>query len=327
MATARRSRCGVQSIMKEQEVKVLTSVKFSWTINNFSKLSRDQLYSDTFFTGPYPWRIGIYPKRSFRKLGTFVDVHLYPGPPDDVNFPVGGRYANVKLSLVNQLETKSTEVEERENVELNQGDKDNAACSLFIDLTKIHGFLVNDTCIIVAEVSVNDLGVLDHNHPRFFLDFKGLCKIEKEYAEVLEESCSKHPSLIESHRKRKRSQRFTECSFTALGKLLLFLETKKVKDMMSYDACKELQDLWEEVEIRFDDLSWLEPHVQSALTCLEKAAKVEKLKVDVADLEEKSKTLKAEAIAIDADLEKTKKELAMAEEDFDLDDELGYGIP
>jgi len=50
----------------------------------------------------------------------------------------------------------------------------------------------------------------------------------------------------------------------------------------------------------------------------------------VVDLEEKIKTLKAEAIAIDAVLETTKKELAMLEEGFveiDLDDQLGYGLP
>ncbi|RYR30244.1 hypothetical protein Ahy_B01g055059 [Arachis hypogaea] len=63
--------------------------------------------------------------------------------------------------------------------------------------------------------------------------------------------------------------------------------TKKVKDMNSDHACMKLQDLWEEVEIRFDDLSWLEPH---------NAAKVKKLKANVVDLEEKTKTLKAEII-------------------------------
>ncbi|RYQ87664.1 hypothetical protein Ahy_B09g095191 [Arachis hypogaea] len=144
-------------------------------------------------------------------------------------------------------------------------------CSSFMDIDKfLHpekGFLVNDTCIIVAEVYLND----------------------------------------------------NNASFDSTL-------TKKVKDMKSDHAYMELQDLWEEVEIRFDDLSWLESHVKSALSYFKNAAKA-----NVVDLEEKAKTLKAKAevIAIDANLETTKKELAKAEEGFvarDLDDRLGYGI-
>ncbi|MED6108135.1 hypothetical protein PIB30_020582 [Stylosanthes scabra] len=319
--------------MKDQEVKVLTNVKFTWTINNFSKVTLEKLYSDTFFTGPYSWQIGICPELSRKpKPGRLLSINLYAG--DNVNLSVERISGNFKLSLVNQLETNSAIIKESENIQLNQGDNNVAcACSLFVRYFNISshgsltGFIVNGTCIIVAEVSINDLGLLDHNHPSSLMDFKGLCKIHEEYVEVLEESCSKYPSLVESHRNRKRSERFNEYSFSTLGKLLHFLKTKKVKDRTSDDGCKELQDLWDEVETRFDDLSWLEPHVKSALTCFEKASKVEKLKSNVADLEEKSKTLKAQAIALDADLEKTKKELAMAEEGFDLDDQLGSGIP
>ncbi|XP_016199371.1 uncharacterized protein LOC107640360 [Arachis ipaensis] len=211
-------------------------------------------------------------------------------------------------------------------------DESNAiiGSSSFLDIDQFldseNGFLVNDTCIIVAEVYLND------NNASFdskLVSFKGLCKMEKDYVKLLEKSCSKYPSLVESHRKRKRSQRFNQLSFTTLGKLLHFLKTKKVKDMKSDNACKELQDLWEEAEIRFDDLSWLEPHVKSALSYFENAVKVKKLKANVVDLEEKAMTLKAKVIAIDAGLKTTKKELAKAEEGFvarDLDDRLGYGI-
>ncbi|MED6108136.1 hypothetical protein PIB30_020583 [Stylosanthes scabra] len=233
--------------MKEEEIKVLTSVKFSWTINNSKLTCREHFYSDTFFTGPYSWQIGICTNWSRSAYITSVNLY-YVG--DIVNFPVGRRSANFKLSLFNHLETNST--------------------------------------IIIQEVCVNDLGVVDHNHSSSLIDFKGLCKIEKEYVEVLEESCSKHSSLIEFHKEGKRSQKFIECSFSALGKLLLFLKTRKVKDLMNHDACKELQDLWDEAEIMFDNLSWLEPHVKSILTYFEKSAKMEVL---LAELEEKLKTL------------------------------------
>ncbi|XP_057744294.1 uncharacterized protein LOC130962183 isoform X2 [Arachis stenosperma] len=287
---------------EQQEKKVLTTGKFTWTINNFSSKFFNHYYSHTFFFGPYSWQIAI---------------------------------------SVDQLQGKSTIINESENINIHQLKTGVAVVSLRVLSGMVsdpkNGFLVKDTCIVVAEVSVNDLG-LDHdqNHPclvmkstALFMDFRGLCKIEKDYVQLLENSCSKYPSLIESHRKRKRSQRFNQLSFTTLGKLLHFLKTKKVKDMKSDDACKELQDLWDEAEIRFDDLSWLEPHVKSALSYFENAAKVKKLKGNVVDLEEKAKTLKAEVIAIDAVLETTKKELAKAEEGFvarDLDDQLGYGI-
>ncbi|XP_020991777.2 uncharacterized protein LOC107476015 isoform X2 [Arachis duranensis] len=275
---------------EQQEVKVLTTSKFTWTINNFFSSARF-FYSDTFFVGPYSWQIAIHPSVTdiiFR--GLLVD-RLY-----GVDI-VGWRSLNFKLSLVDQLQGKSTIINESENINIHRLKKGVEPVYFKVHselvLNRKNGLLVNGTCIVVAEVSVNGLG-LDHdqNHPcsvmkstALFLDFRGLCKMEKDYVQLLEKSCSKYPSLIESHRKRKRSQRFNQLSFTTLGKLLHFLKTKKVKDMKSDDACMELQDLWDEAEIRFDDLSWLEPHVKSALTYFENAAKVEKLKANVVDLD------------------------------------------
>ncbi|MED6108141.1 hypothetical protein PIB30_020588 [Stylosanthes scabra] len=247
----------------EQEIKGGANFKYTWTVKNFSKLTPgDMHYSGTFSIFPYTWHPGICPNSTTSLL---MSVHLFADDIDHFYVDDQRISANVKLSLVNQLETNST-------------------------ITK---------------------------------DFKGLCSIRKKYAEVLEESCSKHPSLIECHKNRKRSERFNEYSFTALGKLLHFFKTKKVKDMKSDDSCMELQDLWDEVETRFDDLGWLEPHVQSALTYFDKAAKVQKLKVDVTSLKEKLKTL-------NADLETRENELAKAEEGFverNLDDQLGVEYP
>ncbi|MED6148509.1 hypothetical protein PIB30_053831 [Stylosanthes scabra] len=300
----------------EKEVKVGANFKYTWTVKNFSKLTRgDMHYSRTLFTFPYTWYVFVRTRLHCSFVCWDID-NFYVDDKQRIS-------ANVKLSLVNQLETNSTIIKDRENfqpIDVHD-DNDDSIVSIHLDSEPQNGFILNNTCIIVAEVSVNYLEVLIHNHhQRPLINFKGLCKIEKEYAEVLEESCSKHPSLIECHRKRKRSQRFNECSFTALGKLLHFLKTKKVKDMKSDAACKELQYLWDEVEIRFDDLGWLEPHVKFALTYFEKESKVEKLKGDAADLKEKLKTL-------NADLETTETELAKAEEGFIeryLDDQLGF---
>ena len=96
----------------------------------------------------------------------------------------------------------------------------------------------------------------------------------------------------------------------------------------------KVQNLWEELEtFKFDDLTWLEPHVQSALgmkSYMERAAHVKKLKGDVVDLEEEIKSLKAKMVAREANLGLARRELVKAEDGFvkrDLDDELGYGMP
>ena len=41
--------------MEDQQGRVETIVKFTWTIKNFSKLNCQKLYSETFFTGSHPW--------------------------------------------------------------------------------------------------------------------------------------------------------------------------------------------------------------------------------------------------------------------------------
>ena len=190
------------------------------------------------------------------------------------------------------------------------------------------GFIQDDNLIIIAELCVKESGhenELDHGAgitdsiKSGFQDFRGLGKIEKGFIQLLEELCSKHPTLIESQVKRNRSQRFTEWSFTALGRVLHFLKTKKVKDMND-DTCKELQILWEELEtFGFDDLTWLEPHVQSALgmkNYMERAVQVTKLKENVADLEVVMKNLKAKMAAAEVDLEIARKELRLCKERF-----------
>ncbi|XLR12264.1 hypothetical protein S83_040202 [Arachis hypogaea] len=101
-----------------------------------------------------------------------------------------------------------------------------------------NGFLVNDACIIVDEVFLNNNNA---SLGRELIDFKGVGKIERDYVELVEKA--------------------------SLGRVLHFLKTEKVNDMNDDAACEELQDLWDEVEMaRFDDLTWLEPHVKSKVT-------------------------------------------------------------
>ncbi|XP_015951329.1 MATH domain and coiled-coil domain-containing protein At3g58360-like [Arachis duranensis] len=324
--------------MEDQKATVETIVKFTWTINNFSEFNCKMLKSDTFFAGSHPWRILVfYPEGENDEDEDECNLEICLDAGHSANLPdYWNRYASLKLFLINQVDDKMTITDS-----LYEGfHKHTVECGcilleILMDIDKFrdskNGFLVNDTCIIVAEVSLNNNASIG----RELIDFKGVAKIEKDYVELLEKACSKHPSLIEGLLKRNRSQRFIELGFTALGRVLHFLKTKKVKDMMNDDAaCKELQDLWDEVEIvRFDDLTWLEPHVKSALRIKVYKVKEEmvtKLKGSVVDLEDRVESLKANVAAAKDDLEGAKMELAIAEKGFvkkDLNDELSHGIP
>lgn len=224
------------------------------------------------------------------------------------------------------------------------------------------GFIVEDACIVGAEVyvcksknekQVNQTFSLTNSLPSVnqivqmeaeilkpkveeshgqnlgeLMDFKGLGQIEKALVPLLEEVCSHHPSLIEGQ--QKRSRKFREWAFTALGRVLHFLKTTKVKDMNDL-ACKDLQNLWEELEAFSFDLTWLEPHVQSALgmkSYLEKVKKVQKLKDNEVALELEIMRLKAKLVTLEVNLYAV-RDLLKAEdfEERDLDAELGFVKP
>lgn len=152
------------------------------------------------------------------------------------------------------------------------------------------------------------------------IDFRGLGKIEKAFVPLLDEICSCHSSLIECQ--RKHSPKFIESAFTALGRVLHFLKTRKVKDMTD-DVCADLELLWKELQTFKFDLAWVEPHVQRALRMnklVKRAAKLKRLRKDVDDLEIEKKRLRVKLELVRRDLEN-----AEGVEEIDVDAELGYG--
>lgn len=325
--------------------------KFTWTIRNFSKLDTKKLYSKNFSLDEHTWRIAIFPKGN---KGADLSIFLDAGG-DLANLPDSwNKFAKFKLALINQVNDKMTIIRETEH-QFN-ADEIDWGFPRFISLNEFwntKGFIVNDTCIIEVEILVNKPkhenqvdppnnkiddkpvkhidNLLSHEMFTTFgesMDFRGLGKIEQGFVPLLEEVCSRHPSLIDSQKKRTR--RFIEWAFTALGRILHFLKTKRVKDM-NEDACNQLQILWEELETFKFDLAWLEPHVQSALgmkTCMERTIEVKKMKENVTNLEMETKKLKEKMIEAEVNLEIARRELVKANvgfEECDLDAELGYG--
>ncbi|XP_022640274.1 MATH domain and coiled-coil domain-containing protein At3g58250-like [Vigna radiata var. radiata] len=271
--------------------------KFTWTITNFSTIDSKKLSSDTFYLDGHKWKITIYPKANKGKsLSIYLDHRC--------SFTLEQYYSGYRSYI---------SLDELWNSSL--------------------GFIVNDTCIIEVHILVEDEKQIDEslrnidNKLGELGDFKGIGKVKRDFIPLLEEVCSRYPSLIKN--KKRKSQEFIEWAFTALGRVLHFLNTKKVRDM-DHNACRYLQSLWEEVEIFGFDLSWLKPHVQSALdmeTRVEKVLAMKRLEENVtqklAILEMESKD--SEMIEAKVDLVAARIDLEESFEQFDLDAELGYG--
>ncbi|XP_076890784.1 ubiquitin C-terminal hydrolase 12-like isoform X3 [Bidens hawaiensis] len=128
------------------------SARFTWTIENFSRLSGKKLYSDAFFVGGYKWRVLIFPK------GNNVDhLSMYLDVADSTALPYGwSRYAQFSLAVVNQVHSKFTMRKDTQH-QFNARESDWGFTS-FMPLSELYepsrGYLLNDTCIIEADVAV-----------------------------------------------------------------------------------------------------------------------------------------------------------------------------
>ncbi|XP_050229344.1 ubiquitin C-terminal hydrolase 12-like [Mercurialis annua] len=129
--------------------------KFTWKIDNFSKLTEKKLYSDIFIGQGCKWRLNIFPK------GNNVDhLSIYLDVADSVSLPNGwSRDADFILSVINQFKKKSTVTKDTQHV-FNAKESDWGFTS-FIPLSEINspaaGFLVNDTLRVEVEIEVRSV--------------------------------------------------------------------------------------------------------------------------------------------------------------------------
>ncbi|XP_014515408.1 MATH domain and coiled-coil domain-containing protein At3g58250-like [Vigna radiata var. radiata] len=311
----------------------LTFEKYTWRINNFSKLKNQRHHSDNFILDGFSWYMVKIPVgRCFFKIYLEADENRANLPED------WKRTENISLA-VNDQKTIRQGLECEFNADV--------TCSKhFVFLNDINepssGFIVNDACMIevgifvIKNVYENEQywtgreidKDLHTEYPLFHEMFmRSFANIDLNYVPLLENICLLYPYLLVSQ--EKRSCKFTEWAFTALGRLLYFLNTKQVKDMDD-EACDHLKKLWDEVKIFGFDLSWLESDVKSALNLknyTDKIANVRKAKERVDDLEIRTQKLKAEVIERETEFERAKTDLVKAEEGFkerNLDDILGY---
>ncbi|KAK7391559.1 hypothetical protein VNO78_19975 [Psophocarpus tetragonolobus] len=129
----------------------LPSGRFTWAIENFSRLAK-KVYSEDFYVGGYKWRILIFPK------GNNVDhLSMYLDVSDSMMLPSGwSRFAQFSLSIVNQFQNQySIRKESQHHFNARESDW---GFTNFMPLAELNdsarGYVVNDTCIVEADVAV-----------------------------------------------------------------------------------------------------------------------------------------------------------------------------
>ncbi|KAK4778356.1 hypothetical protein SAY87_018543 [Trapa incisa] len=131
------------------------SGRFTWKIDNFSRLNVKKLYSDIFVVGGYKWRILIFPK------GNNVDhLSIYLDVADSAALPYGwSRYAQFSLAVINQAQNRYSARKETQH-QFNARESDWGFTS-FMPLAELYnltkGYLMHDTCIIEADVAVRKI--------------------------------------------------------------------------------------------------------------------------------------------------------------------------
>ncbi|XP_038981966.1 ubiquitin carboxyl-terminal hydrolase 12-like isoform X4 [Phoenix dactylifera] len=137
---------------ENQPVEDPAAYRFTWRIENFSRLNTKKHYSEIFFVGGYKWRVLIFPK------GNNVDhLSMYLDVADSATLPYGwSRYAQFNLAIINQIHSKYS-IRKDTHHQFNARESDWGFTS-FMPLSELYdpsrGYLVNDTCIIEAEVAV-----------------------------------------------------------------------------------------------------------------------------------------------------------------------------
>ncbi|GLT61911.1 hypothetical protein SLA2020_345830 [Shorea laevis] len=143
------------STVENQQVEDPPSMRFTWAIENFSRLNTKKHYSDIFIVGGYKWRILIFPK------GNNVDhLSMYLDVADSATLQYGWiRYAQFSLAVVNQIHPKySIRKDTQHQFNARESDWGFTSFMLLNDLyDPSRGYLVNDVVIVEAEVAVRKI--------------------------------------------------------------------------------------------------------------------------------------------------------------------------
>jgi hypothetical protein len=199
----------------------------------------------------------------------------------------------------------------------------------FMTLDNLHGlkegFIVENACIVGAEVFV----CKSSHEKQVNQEVNYACQaFGCQTGHMKVEVPRPEPESTNVVFNESTKQADAELMSAALGKVIYFLKTRKVKDM-NEQACKELQVLWDQLEKFQFDFTWLKPHVKFALgvkSYVEKALEFEKLTENTVVLELEIERLKAKSFAAKVNLDAERNLLkAKGFGKIDLDSQLGCG--
>ncbi|KAK0596507.1 hypothetical protein LWI29_016366 [Acer saccharum] len=135
-----------------------TTYFYSWKVTKFSTLGKERYESDSF--GYYNWNIVLYPEGNGGGKGNSISIYLDVSPssiPDDTKLVV-----KFTMRVKDQKNGRHVEFEDNHFNASNNGDW---GWSRFLSLAELkdpkNGFVVNDTLIIEAEVTLLGLVVVE----------------------------------------------------------------------------------------------------------------------------------------------------------------------
>ncbi|KAJ7950381.1 Ubiquitin carboxyl-terminal hydrolase family protein [Quillaja saponaria] len=132
-----------------------------------------------------------------------------------------------------------------------------------------------------------------------WLCFEDLVFCTRNSSPYLKRQCPKHPELW-TRRPQEYSNEFSLWGFHALGRVLEFLRTVRIRDITS-ERKREFSRLWLELRAFGFDLTWLEPSYQKVMTCSIDEPKIKRFE-----------ELKGEVISLAKDLREKIAELTEA---------------
>ncbi|GAU17577.1 hypothetical protein TSUD_341210 [Trifolium subterraneum] len=166
--------------MEHQESNGEVFEKFTWKIENFSQLnSVERIYSEPFVLGGYPWRIYFYPMVNNRdeKLSIYLEAVQMQTSNVSKNW---SRDVKFRLVVFNQLDTNKTITNESKIV-FNASSAAWGYASL-MPLVELRdpkkGFIVNDVCIVGAEVFVGKRNLTPENRVSQAVTLTGNTNVE-----------------------------------------------------------------------------------------------------------------------------------------------------
>ncbi|XP_048427957.1 uncharacterized protein LOC103961303 isoform X1 [Pyrus x bretschneideri] len=143
-------------------IEVGVMCKHVWKVENFSRLSADCCESEPFPAGERKWKILLYPKGNGDGKGTHISLFLELDDPEKVpGFKV---FAEFSLRIVDQMHAKHEWFIADNWFSNSTWDW---GWSMFLKLETFNQahkrFLLNDTCIVEAKVTIHGIADFENN--------------------------------------------------------------------------------------------------------------------------------------------------------------------